>query len=88
MASLTFRGGSLLFLALASGTGNLRKLPVRKRTYLPQFLGGNLKHKTRVAKGGNNRFRTERGLPVHEDLHEPGATFIEIKYWTILCKNV
>ena len=39
------------FLALASRTGNLRKLPVRKRTYLPQFLGGNLKHKTRVAKG-------------------------------------
>ena len=57
-----YRGGSLLFLALASGTGNLRKLPVRKRTYLPQFLGGNLKHKTRVAKGKNNRFRTSPGV--------------------------
>ena len=32
------RGGSLLFLALASGTGNLRKLPVRKRIYLPHFF--------------------------------------------------
>ena len=62
-------GVDLYFLlALASRTGNLRKLPVRKRTYLPQFLGGHLKHKNRVAKGKNNRFRNRRGLPVHEDL--------------------
>ena len=85
------RGGSLLFLVLASRTGNLRKLPVCKRTYLPQFLGGNLKQKTRVAKGkkitgsgleGGSRFTRICNL------HEPEATFIEIKYWTILCKNV
>ena len=36
--SIMGRGGSLLFLALASGTGNLRKLPVRKRIYLPHFF--------------------------------------------------
>ena len=44
------QSGVDLFLALASGTGNLRNLPVRKRTYLPQFLGGNMKHKTRGFK--------------------------------------
>ena len=67
---MLFRGGSLLFLALASGTGNLRKLPVRQRTYLPKFLGGNLKHKTRGSQ-------EKKVAPVHEDLHEPGATLSE-----------